>query len=123
MNAKIEAPAGYEWKRLGVCGVDSGTLMVCDPCYFVGPDADAAKAFPGGWGGFCSKILDEHATQLDYARGHAGLGVVNGTAYGDGEYAVYGLFPSNGDRRCMGMMVMTGDVGVAGFESEEDGDE
>jgi hypothetical protein len=26
-------PTGKGWKLLGVCGVDSGQLVVCDPCY------------------------------------------------------------------------------------------
>jgi hypothetical protein len=27
------APRGNGWKLIGSCGVDSGQLMVCDPCY------------------------------------------------------------------------------------------
>ena len=31
-------------KKIGVCGVDAGMIMVGDPCYFVGTDADGLSS-------------------------------------------------------------------------------
>ena len=108
--------SNLEWRLLGHVGVDAGVLMVGDPCYFIGPDSTAQKAYPGGWEEFCEKQFagfadnKEDVTQMDFARGHGGLGVVSGTAYGDGSYPVYGLFRVGGVR-CLAMTVVTGDDG------------
>ena len=77
-------------KQIGVAGVDSGLLMIGDPCYFIGPESNAQKRFKN-WGGF----LSEHTkpskinTQMKYALGHDGLGVAFNTTHGDGNYPVY----------------------------------
>lgn len=99
------------WKLLGHVGVDAGMLMIGDPCYFIDKDSDAQKAFPGGWSEFCKKhgYEVEHKPQMNYARGHAGLGVVASTSYGDGTYPVYGLFDARSDRP-KAMIVVTDDV-------------
>jgi hypothetical protein len=73
-------------KEIGFAGVDSGLLMIGDPCYFVGKKSDAQNRF-ADW----SKFLEEHPTnpQMKYARGHDGLGVAFQTTHGDGAYPVY----------------------------------
>lgn len=43
---------GHKLTRLGAADVDSGLLMVADPCRFFGEPSgrtDAEKAYPGGW--------------------------------------------------------------------------
>ena len=90
-----------KWELIGECGVDSGALMIGDPCYFM-EDGDATLA---------SAKLDEQMSeghQLNYSMGHAGLGVVARTAYGDGVYPVY-AFKYEGSERAQAMLVVTGD--------------
>lgn len=51
----------------------------------------------------------EDEPQMNYARGHSGLGVVAPTSYGDGTYPVYGLFDGRSDRP-KAMIVVTDEV-------------
>lgn len=92
--------------KIGEVGVDSGQLMLCDPCYiksewsersFDTLDVDmndpAQKSqFDGEFSyvGCCvSRQVEGVAGQLNYRRGHAGVGVVTNTGLGDGCYPVY----------------------------------
>jgi hypothetical protein len=79
---------------IGHVGVDSGQLMVCDPCYITGefasdefqPDKpnDAGK-YPFTYNGACGATLsDERAGQLGIADG-----VAFSSGLGDGVYPVY----------------------------------
>ena len=77
-------------KQIGVCGVDAGLLMVGDPCYFLDGNPSAAKKVFPTWDSFCDlDIPDETGCQLNFAKGHAGLGVVVHCTHGDGCYPVY----------------------------------
>lgn len=121
-------------KEIGVVGVDSGQVIICDPCYldeWVKEDlvpTPATITFPDGtseqvmscskrWfelvdrvntgelkitqdNGFANaknnfsypacaeKTLNEGYGQLNYELGHAGIGVVATSGYGDGCYSV-----------------------------------
>lgn len=88
------------WQTIGTVGVDSGMLMLCDPCYIVGKGksspADSMQAplqaeFEKSWDDFCDRLGYTYA-QLNYNGGHAGLGVVFHSGLGDGEYAVEAKF-------------------------------
>ncbi len=76
-------PSGKGWIKLGICGVDSGQLLVCDPCYVEGNhfsyddccEATADNAKKGG--------------QLNFKAGHPGAGVVFRSGCGDGCYEVW----------------------------------
>jgi hypothetical protein len=90
------------WEYAGVIGVDAGLCWVGDPCYIMGEDATEHPCKT--WSEFVNKLYpadsmsndgDGHLThkidklgfqQFNYKRGHAGLGVVVSTGYGDGEY-------------------------------------
>lgn len=79
---------GGKWIELGVVGVDSGQLLIIDPCYFnehklVSSYEEILKAR-----GFPDKR--NYADQLKYDLGHDGLGVVFDSGIGDGIYKVYG---------------------------------
>ena len=76
-----------KYVKLGVVGVDSGQLIVCDPCYI---SEDSIKDVLS-YDTICST---KH--QLNYRLGHAGLGVVFSSGFGDGIYGVYGLFNKEG---------------------------
>jgi len=67
-------------KQIGICGVDSGTLLLGDPCYWMS-EKDYDK-----------EVVDsnfDRSRQVNYDLGHAGKGVVVSTGYGDGCYPVY----------------------------------
>ena len=75
----------YEWKKIGVAGVDSGQLIVCDPCY-IEHELPAYKKM--------SDKTDNGGTtkQLNFKMGHAGAGVIFTSGFGDGVYPVYAKF-------------------------------
>tara|TARA_Y100001938_G_C7794259_1_gene284020 strand:+ start:167 stop:562 length:396 start_codon:yes stop_codon:yes gene_type:complete len=105
-----------KWEYIGDCGVDAGTLMIGDPCYFIGKDSDANRSCDSDWGTFLKKYRDHDSEryrlqhQLHYNLGHAGLGVMAGTAHGDGCFPVLGLKADGEDTdRCHAMLVVTGD--------------
>jgi hypothetical protein len=91
-------------KRIGVCGVDAGLLMVGDPCYFWPEDnysSAAVNSIPS-WGSFCELVKDQPGKsdgfQLYFKDNHVGLGVVVETTCGDGVYDVF-LEEEGGKRR------------------------
>lgn len=86
-------------KQIGEIGVDAGLCWIGDPCYILHADP-APKAIGKDWDAFCD-LLHEGAQypickQLNYDLGHAGLGVVVSTGYGDGLYPVYAEFNEDG---------------------------
>ena len=77
----------------GFCGVDSGQIMVIDPCYafndnYTGND-DAATG--GNYDAICRvSIADTFGEFPLPANGYSGnVGVVTSSGYGDGNYPVY----------------------------------
>lgn len=77
------------WERVGEIGVDAGLCWVGDPCYILHKTkATTPKGIGKNWGDFCD-LLEDKATQFNYDRGHAGLGVCVSTGYGDGTYPVF----------------------------------
>lgn len=102
---------------LGEVAVDSGQLMVTDPCYIgsqwlppsdedrvwwrdQSPGAeidgtptageDEERLFPYSYRGASEATLSNGYGGLAFELGHAGAGVAFGTAWGDGIYPVYG---------------------------------
>jgi hypothetical protein len=96
---------------LGDVAVDSGQLMVTDPCYidqeWKSMDVDGGNdSKPGAsrpdiahhqdtlppysYNGAMRATLGNGYGELAFQLGHAGAGVVFGTAWGDGMYPVYG---------------------------------
>lgn len=97
---------------LGVVGVDSGQLMVTDPCY-IDSEWERDSFDYEGWKenlhkgthhladknqslhsysyvGAMNTTLSRGYGELAYKKGHSGAGVVFSTAWGDGIYPVYG---------------------------------
>jgi len=74
-------------KQIGVVGVDSGSLIILDPCYM---ESNFEK-----WDeGMCDKVLElttnsKQAGQFNYKKGHPGLAVVFSSGMGDGLYPVF----------------------------------
>src|SRR2546429_9311476 len=70
--------------RLGEVGVDSGQLLVIDPCYLEGWDHDAE------YERICELTLPPKAGgELTYPNGASGRGVAFPSGYGDGSYPVW----------------------------------
>ena len=96
---------GKEWVLIGKVAVDSGQLMVCDPCYIeeqwikgttpgLGDGADHQQF---SYAGACDKTNDPHLDtgihqggELCFKAGHTGVAVVFPSGFGDGVYPVYG---------------------------------
>ena len=82
-----------KWKKIGMAGVDSGELIICDPCYL--NQKSVAKVFANGCG--------RQHKQLKFDAGHAGAGVAFSSGIGDGCYPVYARIeevPGWGKRIC-----------------------
>jgi hypothetical protein len=96
-----EAPKNIEVVYIGEVGVDSGQLMVTDPCYIdqewrrqkfslVRETTDDEKLYDYSYNGACNATLNgEGHGQMAFKLGHAGAGVAFHTAWGDGAYGVY----------------------------------
>lgn len=84
------------WKLVGHCPVDSGQLMVSDPCYL---DAWKDNDFTGddekkndfSYNGACSVTVRDTAGQL-FNWTNQPISVVTSTAGGDGVFPVYVRF-------------------------------
>lgn len=109
-------------KQIGVVGVDSGQVLICDPCYINSEwDSDmskaddwntAVKAAAGkfSYEGCCYATLSSvgHG-QLNYKRGHAGVGIASRTAYGDGSYPAHEVLNDKGEFRGIFIDFLPGD--------------
>ena len=82
---------------IGRIGVDSGQIMVCDPCYikshweeedFKANQPRQKDNFTFSYNGACNATLQEGVARSGGELGN-GLGVASSTAYGDGVYGVY----------------------------------
>jgi hypothetical protein len=85
-------------KQIGEIGVDAGLCWIGDPCYILHKE-QPPKAIGKDWGEFCDILNDDKYPtykQFHYDLGHAGLGVVVSTGYGDGVYPVYAEFNEEG---------------------------
>jgi len=113
-----------KWVHLGNVGVDAGMLAIGDPAYLFGENTAGNAAFKT-WADFIKAQRDSEGAdwqlrhQIDYAMGHEGLGVVAGTAHGDGVYKVYGLKTDDTDRT-LAMIVVTGDDPALDFLPDSD---
>jgi len=97
-----ETPKSIEVAYIGEVAVDSGQLMVTDPCYIdqqwrqeqflIVPEEQRADetAFSYSYNGACNATLSGGGHgELAFQLGHAGAGVAFQTAWGDGMYSVY----------------------------------
>lgn len=75
------------WETIGYIGVDSGTVMVVDPCYVV-PDED--------WTDWYHEFSDGGGFERNYQEMDSG-GIAVITAHGDGAYAVEARRDRNGN--------------------------
>lgn len=81
-------------KQVGVIGVDAGICWIGDPCYILHNEDGLPKEVGKNWREFVDILYTKSRTnieahQFNYDLGHAGLGVVVSTGYGDGVYPVF----------------------------------
>ena len=82
-------------EKIGEVGVDSGMLVICDPCYITN-DKKKEKEL-NDYDLLLSKIDDKHTNQLNYDHGHPGLGVRFDTMVGDGTFDVFSIKDDDGN--------------------------
>lgn len=81
------------WSLAGYCAVDSGQLMITDPCYIGNNWIDdeysdePSKSNTYSYSNVCSTTLRHSAGEVGN-----GLAVVTETTYGDGRFPVYVRF-------------------------------
>lgn len=84
--------------KLGVVGVDSGQLVICDPCYIEDefqhtPMSKTLDQVPNGefsrLGIFKTTNSQLQGGQLNYRLGHEGVAVAFQSGFGDGTYEVF----------------------------------
>lgn len=75
------------WQKVGTVGVDSGQIMLVDPCYVKQTFETAWNAKPGlNYAGACEATLsDKHCGNF----GGSSMAFATSSGYGDGEYDVY----------------------------------
>lgn len=79
-------------KQIGKIYVDSGTIIIGDPCYFLHTRLDE-KEFGKGWKGYCD--ITEDMFKDGYLQIGKGTAVTTCTLYGDGAYPVYAEVENN----------------------------
>jgi hypothetical protein len=98
-------------KKIGVVGVDSGQLLVCDPCYlnqYKDTEYDAPiKKGDFSYASVCKVTLTppDHAGQINHKLGHAGRAVAFSSGFGDGVYPVYAYYKNYGTKRQPDMQI------------------
>lgn len=96
----------FEIEEIGFVSVDSGQLMITDPCYingewqeeqFVTKRHDIKRDFNYSYAGACyaSGSKDGYG-QLNFKLGHKGAGIAIKTFWGDGDYPVFAEKHNNG---------------------------
>lgn len=84
-----------EMERIGYVNVDSGTLMISDPCYVLHSEHDNSEVIGNSWGEFCGLILDQIQGNGEGVEFGDGMGVCVSTTYGDGTYPVFAVKTKN----------------------------
>lgn len=131
------------WEKVGECGVDSGQIMIIDPCYISDyPEFHDDK----GWDRYCKMLSPKDKNgkgvdngfdqilqvesgipkqlnknpdgyeQLGWMQGNWGEGVISQTAHGDGTYPVYADIDRDGS-------VVSLRIDFEGNDDDEDDDE
>jgi hypothetical protein len=86
------------WEMIGSFGVDSGTVLIVDPCYVLDGEGKYPLSFGHNWEEFVvMNLMDDHG-HLTSKQLHGEMGVVSSTGYGDGVYPVWARMDNTGTR-------------------------
>lgn len=69
---------------IGHCSVDSGQILICDPCYVIGDEYGEDE-----YKNICEVTLDKSRFIKGAGQVMNGHAVASGTVWGDGRYPVY----------------------------------
>ena len=83
-----------DFEKIGECGVDSGTIMIIDPCYVL-RDEEYDKQQPS-YQQFLAQADTVRQDGSSFGYLSFNLGVIAETLYGDGTYNVFARLNSNG---------------------------
>lgn len=89
-------------KKVGTVGVDSGQLMIIDPCYidsaWEGDPPPGKKYHSASYLEVCetTNSREGYGPVIRYPNGVTGLGFAFSTTWGDGEYEIYETRNSSG---------------------------
>lgn len=118
------AEGDYKWKIIGEAGVDSGQLMVVDPCYAIDTVDRAA------YDRMCKQTLRPEKAGKTTLTGIQGDAIVFSSGFGDGCYPVVAKYEDCGawgtritEVRILMGEDMTEQLKSMGIEAEEIGDE
>ena len=75
-----------EWERIGECWVDSGQIMLVDPCYVL-PDRRHIDVVPLDYDDILEEWEEERNKEVFHI--HLRLATIVRTLYGDGSYPIY----------------------------------
>ena len=101
------------FKKIGTFGVDSGTVMIVDPCYVIGDDT----AIPNkDWSGFVDDHLIKGGDLPNTVQIMGSMAVVSSTGYGDGCYDVWAR---EVDGRIMELRIVFDDLMDDTYDDEE----
>lgn len=92
-----EAFAPRERVKVGIVGVDSGQVVICDPCYIKRDPSEQSELNDYEHLLELRNAKKAKTLQLKFDMGHAGLGVVADTG-GDGGFPVYATIDKNTGR-------------------------
>lgn len=107
-----------ELELIGYVGVDSGQLLLCDPCYIDSQweeedfsDENLSPKHAFSYNACSQATLSENGYgQLKYKMGHDGVGVAFRTAFGDGVYPVYAKIDDDGNIKSVEVVFIHDDV-------------
>jgi hypothetical protein len=85
-----------EWQTVGEVGVDSGQVMITDPCYVDTEWSQGGDAGTYSYDGITAASAMSTSVQLHYRKGHAGAGVAVSGFGGDGAYPVQVTYTDDG---------------------------
>ena len=80
-----------KWKQIGTCGVDSGLIMLGDPCYSL-HRISPYEEFGETWESFCDILDERDINTKNFINIGEGIAMIVNTLYGDGEYPVYAKY-------------------------------
>lgn len=79
-----------DWEYAGIAAVDSGMILIADPCYWLDDDQPGTR---GKYRQICDELGDNRAVALKFEEGFTknrpGKGVAVSSGHGDGLYPVY----------------------------------
>lgn len=82
-------------KQIGQISVDSGLVMIGDPCYVIHTDKPKEQ-LGKNWEEFCKIIGDKDVTNFSHRQQDGEMATVLYTPWGDGVYPIYATYSKNG---------------------------